>query len=121
MRFLLNWITTSLAIAIAVNVVPGIVPFGSAEPWMSFLFVGLCLGIVNAFIKPIVTIVSLPFTLVTLGIFQLFINSFMFELASWLSKNLFGTGIIISSFSAAFLGALAVSVISRILHAIIRD
>ena len=99
MTFVLNWIFTSIAIAFAAWIVPGI-----------FLFTGLFLGIVNSLVKPVVSVLSLPVTLLTLGIFQLVVNGFMLELASWLSVNLVGAGISIDGFFSAFMGAIIVSI-----------
>ena len=90
MRFMLNWLLTSIAIAIATFLVPGIQPFGMADAWVCFAFVGLFLNIVDSLVKPFLTVISLPLTIITLGIFQLVVNSFMLELASYLSVNLLG-------------------------------
>ena len=98
MRFLLNWLLTSIAIAIATFLVPGIQPFGMADAWVCFAFVGLFLNIVDSLVKPFLTVISLPLTIITLGIFQLVVNSFMLELASYLSVNLLGAGISIAGF-----------------------
>lgn len=121
MRFVLNWLLTSIAISIAAFIVPGIEPFGMVEPWMSFAFTGLFLGFVNALIKPFVTIISLPVTILTLGIFQLVVNSLMLELASWLSVNLLGAGISITGFGAAFFGAIVVSIMCALLGVATKD
>lgn len=121
MRFVLNWLLTSIAISIAAFIVPGIEPFGMVEPWMSFAFTGLFLGFVNALIKPFVTIISLPVTILTLGIFQLVVNSLMLELASWFSLNLLGAGIVINGFGAAFFGAIVISIVSAILNVATAD
>lgn len=110
MTFVLNWIFTSIAIAFAAWIVPGIEPFGPYAAWMCFLFTGLFLGIVNSLVKPVVSVLSLPVTLLTLGIFQLVVNGFMLELASWLSVNLVGAGISIDGFFSAFMGAIIVSI-----------
>ena len=121
MRFLLNWILTSIAVAIATFIVPGIAPFGASEAWVSFMFVGLFLGFVNSLVKPIITAISLPVTIITLGIFQLVINSFMLELASWLSINILGAGISIASFGSAFMGAIIVSIMCAILNGVVEE
>lgn len=121
MRFILNWLLTSIAIAIATALVPGIEPFGAADAWMSFAFVGLFLGFVNSLIKPLLTFISFPLTILTLGIFQLVINSFMLELASWLSVNLLGSGIAISGFFSALAGSIIVSIACTILGVATKD
>lgn len=115
MRFVLNWLVSSIAIAIATFLVPGIQPFGIADTWICFAGVGLFLGIVNSLVKPFVSLISLPATILSLGLFQLVVNSFMLELASWLSMNLLGAGISIAGFGSAFLGAIIVSVMCGIL------
>lgn len=121
MRFLLNWLLTSISIAIATFIVPGIAPFGPTDAWLSFAFVGLFLGLVNSLVKPLVTVISLPVTFLTLGVFQLVVNSFMLELASWLSVNLLGSGISISGFWSAFVGAIIVSIMCSILGVATKD
>lgn len=121
MRFLLNWLLTSISIAIATFIVPGIEPFGPTDAWLSFAFVGLFLGLVNSLVKPLVTVISLPVTFLTLGVFQLVVNSFMLELASWLSVNLLGSGISISGFWSAFVGAIIVSIMCSILGVATKD
>ena len=121
MRFVLNWLLSSIAVAIAAAVVPGLVPFGASEAWICFAGVGLFLGIVNSLVKPVLTLISIPATILTLGMFQLVINSFMLELASWLSVNVLGMGISISGFWAAFFGAIVVSVMSSILNGLFSD
>lgn len=121
MRFLLNWLLTSISIAIATFIVPGIAPLGPTDAWLSFAFVGLFLGLVNSLVKPLITVISLPVTFLTLGVFQLVVNSFMLELASWLSVNLLGSGISISGFWSAFVGAIIVSIMCSILGVATKD
>ncbi len=120
-RFFRNWLLTSIAIAVAAFIVPGIQPFGAADPWLSFSFVGLFLGLVNSLVKPLITVISLPLTCLTVGLFQLVVNSFMLELASWLSVNLLGSGISISGFGAALLGSIIVSIVCTILGVATND
>ena len=121
MRFMLNWLLTSIAIAIATFLVPGIQPFGMADAWVCSAFVGLFLNIVDSLVKPFLTVISLPLTIITLGIFQLVVNSFMLELASYLSVNLLGAGISIASFGSAFMGSILVSIMRSILDSIARN
>ena len=120
MRFLLNWLVNAIAVAVAAAIVPGIAPFG-AEPWLAFACAGLFLGIVNGTIKPILSALSLPLTIITFGIFQLVVNSFMLSIAGWLSLNLFGAGIAIAGFGSAFVGAIIVSIMCSLLGFIARD
>ena len=82
---------------------------------------GLFLNIVDSFVKPFLTVISLPLTIITLGIFQLVVNSFMLELASYLSVNLLGVGISIASFGSAFMGSILVSITRSILDSIAEE
>ncbi len=121
MRFILNLLITSIGIAIAARIVPGIEPFGALDTWIAFAGVGLFLGIVNSIVKPVVTALALPVTILTLGIFQLVVNGFMLALASWLSVNLLGAGIVIEGFWSAFLGAIIVSAFCSVAGVLARD
>lgn len=121
MRFLLTWLVTSIAIAVASALVPGIFPFGTVEPWLAYAFTGLFLAIVNASIKPLLSVLSLPLTIVTLGIFQLVVNALMLSLAGWLALNLLGAGVAITGFGASFAGAIVVSIMCWLLGFIARD
>ena len=110
MTFLLNWLFTSIAIAIADWFVPGTV-----EPWLCYIFTGLFLSLVNSLVKPIITVLALPLTIITLGLFQLMVNGLMLQLASSLSLNLLGSGIVAANFVSAFVGAIIVSIMCTIL------
>ena len=113
MRFLKSWFVCALAIALAIYLVPGIVPLGDTVK--SAIFAAL----VNATIKPIMKVLSLPLTIISLGVFSLVVNAVALEIASWLSVSVFGLGIYCTSFGAAFWGALVISVVSAILNAVI--
>ena len=115
MTFVLNWLFTSIAIAIADYIVPGIFVIGPVEVWLCYVFCGLTLSLVNSFVKPLVSLLSLPITIVTLGIFQLVVNGLMLQFASQLSLNLFHAGIVIDGFGAAFGGAIIVSIMCTLL------
>ena len=117
MRFLKRWFVCALAIALAIYLVPGIVPLGDTVK--SAIFAALALALVNATIKPIMKVLSLPLTILSLGVFSLVVNAVALEIASWLSVSVFGLGIYCTSFGAAFWGALVISVVSAILNAVI--
>jgi len=101
--FLLRWSINLLAMVIAAAVIPGI-KIQSME--MGILAAGI-FGIVNAVLRPVVLILTLPVNLLTLGLFTLVINAAMLKLVSDVVP-----GFIIESFNAAFLGALLISLIS---------
>jgi putative membrane protein len=105
--FFLRWSVNLLALVIAGSVIPGI-RIQSIE--MGIIAAGI-LGIVNAVIRPVVLILTLPINLLTLGLFTLVINAALLKLVSDLVP-----GFVIESFGAAFLGALLVSLISWVLN-----
>ncbi|WP_026819932.1 phage holin family protein [Arthrobacter castelli] len=81
---------------------------------LSYLFVGLIFGVVNALVKPIVSLLSLPITIITLGLFTIVINAAMLMLTSWLS-SFTPIGLQIDAFFwTAIFGAIIVSIVSLI-------
>lgn len=115
-RFLLRLAVNSVALYLAVNIVEGI----HAEPqsWLSFVLLALIFGLVNALLKPLLTIMSCPLIILTLGLGTLLINTLMFYLAGVIGNN-FGAGFTVDGFLPAFLGALVVSIVSFVLSALI--
>jgi putative membrane protein len=81
------------------------------------ILVAVVFGLVNAFIKPIVQILSCPLTIVTLGLFTLVINALMLMLTGWLT----GGGVNTTDFGAALLGALIISIVSTVLSWVLVD
>ena len=117
MEFLGTWLVTSIATAAAIALVPGIHAVGGS--YMGPIMCALALALVNAIIKPIATVLSLPITIVTLGIFYLVVNALMLQLASMISLDIFGSGIEIDSFGSAFMGAIVISIASMIIGPVI--
>ncbi len=105
--FLLRWSMNLLALVVAAALIKGI-RIQSIE--MGILAAGF-LGIVNAVIRPVVLVLTLPINLLTLGLFTLVINAAMLKLVAAVVP-----GLLIDSFSAAFFGALIVSVTSWVLN-----
>lgn len=116
MQFLISWLVTSIATAIAIAVVPGINAVGGT--WGPIMC-ALSLALVNSVVKPIVKVLSLPLTVITLGLFYLVINALMLELAGSFSVSVFGSGITIDSFGAAFLGSIVISLASSFVASVI--
>jgi putative membrane protein len=105
--FFLRWSINLLAMVIAGSVIPGI---KIQSIGIGILAAGI-FGIVNAVIRPIVLVLTLPINLLTLGLFTLVINAAMLKLVADVVP-----GFAIESFRAAFLGALLISVISWIMN-----
>jgi putative membrane protein len=103
MKFILHWLVIALALWVTAAILPG-VSFASTTA----LAVGaIILGLVNALIRPILTILTLPITILTLGLFYLVVNGLVFYLASALVP-----GFEVAGFWWAVLGAFIVGVIS---------
>ena len=101
--FLIHTIVLAVAIWITAAVVPGI----TVASWTTLAIAALVLGLVNAVVRPILLILTLPITVLTLGLFYLVVNGLAFGLAAALVP-----GFQIASWTAAILGALLTSVIS---------
>lgn len=108
MLFLLHWAVVAIGLAAAAYLVPGVtVASGGA------LAIGaLVLGFVNAVVKPILTLLTLPITLLTLGLFYLIVNAAAFGLAAAIVP-----GFSVAGLGAAVLGALVVSIVSWVVGA----
>ena len=117
MRFLIRLLVNAAALWVATLLVPGVSFDGGALP---FLGVALVFGVVNAFLRPMLKILTFPLILLTLGLFALVVNGLMLWLTSSLSASL-GLGFYVSGFWAAFWGAIVVSLTSLILSMLIRE
>ncbi len=109
MKFLLNWLVATLAILITAYLLPGITINGLSAA----LVAALVLGLINAFLKPILIIITLPINILTLGLFTLVINALLVMLASVIVP-----GFEVANFWWALLFSLVLSIVSFILNQI---
>ena len=112
MGFLVRVAVNALAIMLAASILPGI----DVDGIVSALAAAVLLGLVNAFVRPVLLILTLPITLVTLGLFLFVLNGLCFWLVASVVK-----GFHVAGFGSAMLGALVVSAVSWILTALISD
>ncbi|MCB0156232.1 MAG: phage holin family protein [Anaerolineae bacterium] len=120
MKLLIRWVITGLSLLAAAWLVPGIrVDDGNA--WVAVAVMAIILGLVNAIVRPVLTLLSCPLIILTLGLFVLVINGLTLWLASTIAVSWFGVGFYVDGFWAAFLGALIVSVVSVILSTFVKD
>ncbi len=108
--FLLRWLINTISLFAVVHIVPGI----SVDRSQTTVVAALVLGLLNAFLRPLIILLTLPVNILTLGFFTLLINGSLFYLASFLVK-----GFVIAGFWNAFLGALVFSIISFLLSLLI--
>ena len=118
MNFIIRWIVTAVAVGVAVWIVPGITAVGD-NATLAVAVLALVLSLINVSLKPILQLLSLPISVLTLGIFYLVVNALLLELAAWAAVAIFGSGITIASFGAAFLGSIVISIVSAIVNSII--
>lgn len=114
MRFLLRWGITAAAAAIAAWILPGI-SVGQPHRVWTVVLVALVLGLVNAFIRPFISLLSCGLIALTLGLFTLVINGLMLWLASWITVHWLGLAFHVNGFWNAFFGGLIITVVSLIL------
>jgi putative membrane protein len=117
MPFVVRLLVNAAALWVATQIVPGVTFTGD---WVSFFGVALVFGVINAFIRPVLKVLTFPLIILTLGIFALVVNGLMLMLTSSLSQSL-GFGFHVSGFWAAFWGAIVVSLVSTILSVMMAD
>jgi putative membrane protein len=110
MRILLVWLINAIALIVVAYVVPSI----HVSSFTSALVAALILGLVNAVIRPILVLLTLPVTIVTLGLFILVINGLLF----WLVGS-FVKGFEVQGFWAGFIGSILFSIVSWLLSALV--
>jgi putative membrane protein len=110
MRLLVIWILNALALLAIPHIVPGIEVAGVSSALISVLI----LAFINTLIRPLIILLTLPATILTLGFFIFVINGLLF----WLAGSLL-PGFHVNGFMNAVLGAILYSIISWILHAVL--
>ncbi|GAA1112356.1 phage holin family protein [Arthrobacter flavus] len=120
LKFIVRILINALALFVAAWLLPGI-EVGAAgssgdttEVVLSYLFIGLVFGIVNALVRPIVALLSLPLTILTLGLFTVIINAGMLMLTAWLTSFTPIQFSVDDFFWTAVLGSLIISVVSMV-------
>jgi putative membrane protein len=103
MNLLIRWIVNTLALLLVVHVVPNF----HYRSWISLAIAAAVLGLLNAIVRPVLFVLTLPLTVVTLGLFLLVLNAVMLELTAWIVP-----GFDIDGFGWAIVGALVLSIVS---------
>ncbi len=118
-RLILRWVINAVALYLAVILIPGIQLYGS---WASIIWLALIFGLINALLRPLLRLLTCPLVALTLGLFTLLINTFLFWLTSVIGQA-FGLGLVIGKpvFWNALLGSLVVSVVSVFMSLILKD
>lgn len=102
-RFLAHWVTTAIALGVAEWILPGV----RVDSYRSLAIAALVLGLINAVVRPILVLLTLPITVLTLGLFYLVVNGAAFTLAAVIVP-----GFDVDSIGWSILGALMVGLVS---------
>ena len=102
-NILLRWVIYAILIVFVSWIVPGI----EVDNFLNALFVCIIIALVNTFIKPLIQLITLPITILTLGLFSLVINALMLMLAGWLTP-----GFEVEGFLSALVGSILLSLFS---------
>ena len=112
MRFLLRLLLNGVAVLCAAWLIPGL----HVDTPATAIIAGIALGLVNAIVRPLLLLLTMPLTLLTLGLFIFVVNAICLALVAWLVP-----GFSISGFGAALIGAIVISLVSWLLSAILID
>lgn len=110
MKFIVGWLVNAAALWVTAMVIPGLIVRGTP----SLLLAALVIGLLNAVVRPVLLVITLPITVVTLGLFYLVINGLLLWLAAAATP-----GFALSGFWAAFFGAILMSIVATLLHLVI--
>jgi putative membrane protein len=117
-HLLLRLIINAIALFVATRLgIPGLHFEGD---WITLVIVAFIFGLVNALLRPLLTVLTCPLIVLTLGLFTLVINAAMLALTGWIAAQLH-LGFVVDGFWAAFLGALIVSMVSWVIALVVRD
>jgi putative membrane protein len=113
----IRWLINTLALYVAVQVVPGVDYVGGA---VGLLVVAAIFGLVNATLRPLLTLLTCPLVVVTLGLFLFVINALMIRFTGWLSAR-FDLGFTVAGFWPAFWAGLLISLVSLFLSIVVGE
>lgn len=113
MRLLVDWAVNAAALFVTARLVPGILLSSELVP---VFMTAAVIGLVNAVLKPVLVVLTLPITLLTLGLFHLVLNAFLFWLAAALTPEAWFH---LEGFWPALFGALVMSLVAMVLHALV--
>ncbi len=110
--FVYRWLVNALALAVSAWIVKGIIIHGV----LSLFFAAMVVGVLNAFVRPLVLILTLPLNILTMGLFTFVINALMIMMASKVVR-----GFVVTDFWSALVGAIFLSLISFLINLFVAD
>jgi putative membrane protein len=121
-RLIVRLLASAVALAVAAGLVEGISvgPGTNRERALTLLGVAIIFGLVNAIVRPILRLLTLPLVVLTLGLFLLVLNALMLLLTEWIA-NQFDLAFHVDGFWSALLGALIITVVSFLINIVLPD
>lgn len=120
MKLIIRWAIGAFSLFVAAWAVTGI-HVDDGGGWVVYAVMAVILGLVNAFVRPLLKLLTCPLILLTLGLFTLVVNALTLLLSAWVANNLFNVGFYVDGFWPAFWGALIVSIVSVALNVFVKD
>jgi putative membrane protein len=122
LRFIVRLLAGAVALGVAAWLIDGISlgPGTTNERIVTLLFVALIFGLVNAIVRPIAQLISLPLLILTLGLFTFVVNALMLLLTAWIGSQ-FDLTFEVDGFWSALLGALVISVVTFLINVLLPD
>ena len=111
-NFILTWILAAISLSITAYLVPGL----TVSSWQAAAVAVVVMGLVNAIVKPILTLLTLPITLLTLGLFLLVVNAISLGLVGYLTP-----GFAVSGFFPAVIGSIVLSLVSGLIDTVFKQ
>jgi putative membrane protein len=118
-KFIIRWVINGIALYAAIFLLAGRGVTFTGD-WISIIWLALIFGLINAFLRPLINVLTCPLIILTLGLFTLLTNTLLFWLTGQIGQS-FNLGLSVNGFWPAFLGGLIVSVVSIILSMLIHD
>ena len=117
-KFLVRLVITAIAVSFAITLIPCITFESTNNLTVNIFVFSAFLALVNMSLKPLLQVMSLPITILTLGLFALVVNTSMLYLAAWCANSFFGIGVSISDFGSAFVVSILISVATWFINTI---
>lgn len=119
MNFFLRTLGIFIAVGVAVWLVPGIDIYNDGTAaWVSIAIVAVIIALLNMSIKPIMQLLGLPISILTLGLFYLVINTALLYIAAGISNTIFNAGFNIETFGSGFVASIVISIVSTLVNSI---
>ncbi|MBC8089556.1 MAG: phage holin family protein [Phycisphaerae bacterium] len=118
MNFVIRLVVNAAALWLAARFISGISYTGG---WVGLVAVALVFGVINAFVRPVLSFLSMPIQFITLGLFTLVLNAFMLMLTGWAAGKLGIPFSVTAFFPPAVFGAIVVSIVSMVLSSLLTD